>query len=281
MKKIKLKNITCILLLLITGLFIASCAQKSNKPVDTTIAVGPPCQFSLPKIGIYENANNNIFLLKNFYTFNIKNIDLNEDEDTSIDIIKDDMINIDKYQEIVNEYIQNGNRLSKTPEDDWAPNEIHFYPRLSGHFDNVVMQEGDIILNGPPLDFCGYGFIGIYSSDGKLKYAMINDAYKDYYFDGLTIKVEPGKPIACYGNESICEVQVDYRINDETFTLGTNEEYSPKDKPIKLVNSVYATVGKDGELIRNMDIKNGPKRNVDVGKYVSYTLHFVEKPAKV
>ena len=284
MKNSKLKNGIWMLSLLIIGLLIASCAAKvpeeprktpSGKvnPSFDTPPVSGSCAMSYPKIGTFNEVvpdkSKGIFTflsMENARTFNIKDIDIIGDDGSSISLIDNNKISIDKYEKLVQDYIKNIDQFSVVPKDDWIPNEVGIF---TDFFNKINIQKGDIITNGPPMGFCDYGFLGIFTPGGKLKYVEIRDSYKDsawydgYSYKGETIEVEPGKQLDC--GHYTCTVQADFKVNEEQFSLSIGESYNPKSEIIKSITLLYASVGKEGAPI----LSDG-----GAGKQVIYVIEF-------
>lgn len=237
MKALKLLLILLLPLLFANTAFALSCALPPQR-------IGVVVDFK-PENSYYT------ILLKDVQSFEISNI------------LKNDFYSIDEYENIVQNYID-GKKLLELPEYTWNPNSTSI-PAIA--FEKIEIKRGDILIQGPPPHICDYRFFGIFSSDGHLKYVIINDEFSDYSYNEIKIEVSPGKEIKC--NNDYCKVQVDYKVANEKFTLSLKQSYSPK-----------ATAFNSFTLL---DSSNYNPRNDDIqasdwgkGKYLTYVITFSE-----
>lgn len=141
----------------------------------------------LPKIGIISEISNH-FSLDNVKSF-----------ETQDNIVKNNIYSIDEYVNIVQKYI-NGETLLELPNKQSPhnsetnlpePNDVSISKRA---FEKIKVNQGDILIQGPPLHNCKNSFYGFFSSKGVQKYIVIDGNISDQYsYQGLEISTEPIK----------------------------------------------------------------------------------------
>lgn len=217
----------------------------------TTLALS--CAPTSEKIGIIsdislKNSELNI-KLKNIKSFDSSNI------------FKNHIFSVDEYKNIVQKYI-NGEKLLELP--NLMDLNLEYIPK------NLNVSQGDIYIKGPPFHICNYGFEGIYSSTGQLKYAIINDSFQNYNYKGKDIKIKPGKQYNCKKN--LCKVHVNYSIDNEKFSLNIDQSYHPKTKHFDSIT-----------LLDSSNYNEGKNKIFDwgMGKFHNSVITFSDKPKNI
>ena len=133
-------------------------------------------------------------------------------------------------------------------------------------FNRAQIKNGDIIINGPPFHVCSYGFTGLFTREGVLKSAIVNDSYQDYSYRNSKLEVEAGRELECDNNDR-CKMEVNFKLDGTLFKLSPGQSYKPTGSSI---NSIF--------LLDSSDLK---KRSDGIkvfdwgfGTYVTYVLDF-------
>lgn len=192
-------------------------------------------------------------LLDNVYTF-----------DTS-DFATNQIISIDRYVNTVDAYIKNNFRLS---ENEYA-NKISLSTKV---LDKISLQKGDIIITGPQLHVCSYGFSGLFTRSGKLQYAAVNDSYGDYSYRNSKLIVEAGKELECDKNDR-CKMEVNYQLDGKSFRLSPGQSYAPTGNSIKSI-----TLLDSGDLKKRSD--GTTMFDWGMGTYVNHIFSFQDSEIK-
>ncbi len=187
------------------------------------------CAEAFPVIGVVDNIKKEEYFYKisldRAYTFDPSDF-LNEDQTYSID----------KYAGIVGSYVANNFELSEKPKSEFTLykkfNELNFTEKI---VKATSLKAGDIIINGPPMHVCSYRFSGIFSPDGKLRTAVINDNYQDYSYEDSKLMVDPGEELKCDGGDR-CDVEVNFKLDGKSFTLSPGESYKVDKGAIKAIH---------------------------------------------
>lgn len=227
---------------------------KINPLLDNA-PVASSCARSYPKVGTFNEVVLDSSGGSPFTQISINNARTFETNG----INNDGIFNIDKYEDIAREYIKNNDKFAEVPKDDWTQNEVKIFTEA---IDKINIQKRGVIVNGIPINFCVYGFLGTFSPEGKIKYAVIRDTYGSYSYKGEIIEVEPGGQGEC--GQYTCTVQANFKSSKEVFTLSGGESYKLKSDVIKSITLLYASVGKEG----------APALSVDLSKQVIYIIEF-------
>lgn len=242
--KIKLFSLV-FLIVLILGVF----------PIQNVSALS--CIPTFPLVGIVSNislkeAYTEVALDK-FYTFNNSDWGVNN------------AISIDRYENIVKEYVRNNFRLSEKPTTEYTGWVSEISVPTSA-FNQTQIVKGDIIINGPPFHVCSYRFTGLFTKDGKLRSAIVNDNYQDYSYRNSKLEVEAGRELECDKND-ICKMEVNFKLDGKSFKLSPTQSYKPTGSSIKSIS-----------LLDSSDLKKRSDRAkvFDWGfrTYVTYVLDF-------
>jgi len=215
------------------------------------------CVPTFPVVGIV----NNIFVkesyteisLDKFYTFNNSDWEVNN------------TISIDRYENIVKEYVRNNFQLSEKPSSEYNERVGKISVPTSA-FNQTQIKNGDIIINGLPFHVCSYGFTGLFTRDGKLKGAIVNDSYQDYSYRDGKLEVEAGRELECDKNDR-CKMEVNFKLDGKSFKLSPPQSYKPTGsliKSISLLDSSDLKKRSDGTTVFDWGF----------GTYVTYTLDF-------
>ncbi|BCX15365.1 MAG: hypothetical protein KatS3mg097_257 [Candidatus Parcubacteria bacterium] len=220
-------------------------------------------RLSFPILGIVSDisvkGSETEIVLDKFYTFNTSDID------------NEKIISIDRYENIVKEYIENNFQLPEKPslqDNDPTSKDIInkvFIP--TNAFKQIQIDKNDIIINGPPFYVCTYRFTGIFTKDGKLKSAIINDNYQDYSYRNNKLEVEAGKELECY-EHNICKIEVNFKLDDKSFNLSPPQLYKPTGSSIKSISLLDSSSIKKGNDGRPVVFDWG------LNTYVTYVLNF-------
>ena len=213
------------------------------------------CDFTSPMIGKYNSIDSNY----NWQTMNLDDVKpIKPNYSTS------KIYSIDDYQKIVDDYV-NGN-LTKIDSVHRVSNKIYINEEA---LRIVNLNKGDIIVQGPPMNVCGYGFLGVFNTEGELKYAVINDKFNDYSYKGKNIIVDSGKQNSC--SEDHCNVSLDVNVDNIEFSFLANES--------KTVEGMKFT------LLKAQDYKekDADKEVIDwgLGKYARYVIDFGVEEEKI
>jgi hypothetical protein len=160
-------------------------------------------------------------VLDKFYTFNNSDWGVN------------DTISIDRYENIVKEYVKNNFKLTEKPTSEYS----EWVGKISvptSAFNQTQIKNGDIIINGPPFHVCSYRFTGLFTRDGKLRNAIVNDSYQDYSYRNSKLKVEAGRELECDKNDR-CKMEVNFNLDGKAFKLIPGQSYKPTANPIKSI----------------------------------------------
>ena len=189
-----------------------------------------------------------------WYEISLENIKSFESEEIS---------SIDEYKNIVGKYMRDEGLSEHHPS-----NRNYNITLISVEaFQKVEIETGDILIQGLAFPLESYGFVGIFSSDGQLKYAFIDGHFKNYSYHGTEIKVTPGREIKCYETH-LCSVQVDYSVGNEEFTLSPSQEFTPNKRlfdSLTLLKSLNYEQGYEDTFILNVLVPS-----------VSYVINFSE-----
>ena len=216
------------------------------------------CIQTFPVIGIVNSVSVKEsyaeIVLDKFYIFNNSDWGIN------------DTISIDRYENIVKEYVRNNFQLSEKPASEYNE-RINKISVPKNAFNQTQIKNGDIIINGPPFHGCSYRFTGLFTKDGKLKNAIVNDSYQDYSYRNSKLEVEAGKELQC-DNNNRCKMEVNFKLDGKAFKLSPGQSHKPTANPIKSVS-----------LLDSSDLKkrsNGTTVFNDwgFGTYVTYVLDF-------
>lgn len=190
--------------------------------------------------------------LADFYTFQIDNL------------MADKTYNIDQYEKIIQEYSSNDFKQFTKPDSDhleragWMTMTYESYKKA-----NIII--GDIVINGPPSHVCSYGFTGQFTTDGKIKNAIIYDNFNDYSYHDNKIEVTSGKELTCESDK--CKMSVNFNLNNSSFNLNPGESK-------KLTNNSISSV----TLLDSSNMKKSKDGSTpfDWGfnTYASYILNF-------
>ena len=175
-------------------------------------------------------------------------------------------ISIDEYENIVKEYVRNNFQLSDRPPSEYK-DSVGKISIPTSAYNQIQIKNGDIIINGPPFHVCSYGFTGIFTRDGKLKNAIVNDDYQDYSYRNSKLVVKPGKKLECNGLlVERCKMEVKFNLDGKAFKLTPGQSYKPTAKPIKsifLLDSSDRKKRSDGTVV-----------DFGMNTYVTYVLDF-------
>lgn len=221
------------------------------------------CVQTFPVVGIVNNVSvkesYTEIVLDKFYTFNNSDWGVN------------DTISIDRYENIIKEYVRNNFQLSEKPVSEYNK-WINKISVPTSAFNQAQIKNGDIIINGPPFHVCSYRFTGLFAKDGKLKSAIVNDSYQDYSYHNSKLEVEVGRELECDKND-ICKMEVNFKLDGKSFKLSPDQSYKPTGSSIKSIS-----------LLESSDLK---KRNdgttmFDWGfsTYITYVLDFSDSIIK-
>lgn len=169
--------------------------------------------------------------------------------------------NIDVYVDLVKNYIKGGYQLpeSKTLFMNKG-NDIATLHTAS--LEKIAIENGDIILNGPPGNNCNYAFTGIFSKEGELRYAEIDGNQHAYLFNNTKLTAKFGRKIKC--EKDSCIKKADFTFGGESFTLKPGESYAPKDGPIATIS-----------LIHTLEYKKGIRS--PLGNIICYVISFARE----
>jgi hypothetical protein len=217
------------------------------------------CVETFPLIGtvssITENTPFTEVTLDRFYMFD------------GSDFFIDDAISIDRYENIVQEYVRNNFQLSEIPSSTY----VEWLNKISiptNAFNKIQITDSDIIINGPPHHVCSYRFTGSFTKDGKLKHVIINDNYQDYSYLDSKLDVDPGKELEC-GDNNVCKMEVNFTIDGDPFTLSPGQSHIPLSgefKSISLIDSSDLKAMPDGTTLFDWGFNT----------HVTYVLEFSE-----
>lgn len=192
-------------------------------------------------------------VLDKFYTFNNSDWGVN------------DTVSIDRYENIVKEYVRNNFQLTEKPSSEY--NEwVGKISVPTSASNQTQIKNGDIIINGSPFHACSYRFTGLFTRDGKLRNAIVNDSYQDYSYRNSKLVVEAGKELECDKNDR-CKMEVNFNLDGKAFKLTPGQSYKPTANPIKsifLLDSSDLKKRSDGTTVFDWGF----------GTYVTYVLDF-------
>ena len=192
-------------------------------------------------------------VLDKFYTFNNSDWDVN------------DTISIDRYENIVKEYVRNNFQLTEKPSSEYNERVGKISVPTSAS-NQTQIKNGDIIINGSPFHACSYRFTGLFTRDGKLRNATVNDSYQDYSYRNSKLVVEAGKELECDKNDR-CKMEVNFNLDGKAFKLTPGQSYKPTANSIKsifLLDSSDLKKRSDGTTVFDWGS----------GTYVTYVLDF-------
>jgi len=204
------------------------------------------CQQTFPRIATIEdvqllNEQTQDVNLKWVYTY--KSTRINSGEGVTIDI--------DKYQEIVNEYVNNEldefEKASEVENNGWNYEKIILPIQVARRME---FEAGDIIITGPPFEICDYRFMGVFSEEGEIKYTYINDSFNSNQYKGSQIKSEPADPVQCQGYS--CQVKANVYIDGQSSTIVPGQTKDFTDglaKFVTLIDAIYPQKGVDSESL--------------------------------
>lgn len=214
------------------------------------------CAPTFPVVGIVNNISvkesYTEIALDRFYTFD------------SSDWRVNDAISIDRYENIVKEYVRNNFQLSEKPPSEYD----RWVGKISvptSAFNQTRIKNGDVIINGQPFHVCSYRFTGLFTRDGKLKSAIVNDNYQDYSYHNSRLEVEAGRELECENGR--CKMEVNFNLDGKSFKLLPSQSYKPVGSSIKsisLLDSSDLKKRSDGEGMFDWGF----------GTYVIYVLDF-------
>jgi len=205
-------------------------------------------------------------VLDKFYALNTSDWGINDtiSVDTSGWVVND-TISIDRYENIVKEYVRNNFQLTEKPSSEY--NEwVGKISVPTNAFNQTQIKNGDITINGPPFHVCSYRFTGLFTRDGKLRNAIVNDSYQDYSYRNSELAVEAGKELECDKNDR-CKIEVNFNLDGKAFKLTPGQSYKPTANPIKsifLLDSSDLKKRSDGTTVFDWGS----------GTYVTYVLDF-------
>ena len=215
------------------------------------------CAETFPIVGIVDNItpreSYSEIGLDKFYTFNTSDWNTN------------DTYSIDRYENIVEEYVGNNYQLSEKPSSEYNErvNKVSIPTKA---LDQAQIKIGDIIINGPPFHVCSYRFTGVFAKDGKLRVAVVDDSYQDYSYRNSKLEVEAGKELECDNNDR-CKIEVNYRLDGKSFRLSPGQSHKPTGSTIKSIS-----------LLDSSDLKRRSDGTTvfdwGFGTYVTYILDF-------
>lgn len=217
------------------------------------------CAETFPIVGIVNNISAKELYtgltLDKFYTFDNSDWNVNN------------TISIDRYENIVKEYIRNNFQLSDKPPFEYGEYAGKISVPTSA-FNKAQIAKGDIIINGPPFHVCSYGFTGLFTRDGRLKSAIVNDDYQDYSYRNSELEVEARRELECNKNDR-CKMEVNFKLNGKSSKLSPGQSYKPTGSSIKSIS-----------LLDSSDLKkrSGGTTVFDwgIGTYVTYVLDFAD-----
>ncbi len=151
---------------------------------------------------------------------------------------------IEQYEAIVTKYIQNNFKLDQTPPPDTSNRMFSIIVVPSESLSFITVKPGDIVMNGPPDKACIYGFTGIFTNQGKLTSAIVQDWYSDYSIRNTTLAVSPGRNLECEDRGNLCTVTTNFQLDEKHFQLSPGESYEMADGPITSIRLVKSTVHK-------------------------------------
>lgn len=184
------------------------------------------CVQSFPVVGIVSDVSvtesYTEIVLDKFHTFSGADWGINN------------TISIDQYENIVREYIKNNFQLSEelSSEHDGRVGKISV---PTGAFNQTQIKNGDVIINGPPFHVCDYRFTGLFTRDGELRSAIVNDNYRDYSYRDSKLEVETGKELECDKNDK-CQIEVNFKLDGESFSLSPGQSYMSTESSIKAIS---------------------------------------------
>lgn len=150
-------------------------------------------------------------------------------------------ISIDRYENIVKEYVRNNfqpsekHRLQPSGYNEWASKWGGKISVPTSAFNQVQIVKGDIIIKGPPFRVCRYRFTGLFTRDGRLKSAIVNDNYQDYSYRNSKLEVKVGRVLECDKNDR-CKMEVNFKLDGKSFKLSPAQSYKPTGSSIKSVS---------------------------------------------
>lgn len=215
------------------------------------------CAETFPVVGTVSNITAKEpymeIVLDRFYTFD------------NSDWYVNNTYSIDRYENIVKEYVRNNYKLSEKPSSEYNKwvNKISIPTKA---FSQTQIKNGDIIINGPPFHVCSYRFTGVFAKDGKLRSAVVNDSYQDYSYRNSKLGVEVGREIECDSNDR-CKMEVNFNVDGKSFILSPGQSHKPTGsmiKSISLLNSSDLKKRSDGTTVFEWGL----------GTYVTYVLNF-------
>ena len=227
----------------------------STFPIQNAQALS--CIQTFPIVGIVSSIStkesDTEITLDKFYTFDNSDWNVNNS------------ISIDRYENIVKEYIGNNFQLSEKPSSEY--NEwISKISVPTSAFNQTQIKNGDVIINGPPFHVCNYRFTGLFSKDGNLRSAIVNDSYQDYSYRNSKLEVEAGRELECDKNDR-CKMEVNFKLDGKSFNLSPGQSYKPTVngiKSISLLDSSDLKKRSDGTTVFDWGL----------GTYVTYVLDF-------
>ena len=213
------------------------------------------CVPTTPMIGIVSSISTDEFYaeitMEKSYIFDKSDWDVNKP------------ISIDRYEDIVKEYVRNNFQLSEKAPPDYKGVNIISVP--IGAFNQAQIKNGDVIINGPPYYVCTYRFTALFSKEGNLRSAIVDDSYQDYSYRNSKLKVKKGKELECDKN-SRCKFEVNFKLDGISFNLSPGQSYKRTAGWIKSIS-----------LLDSSDVKNRSNDTVtnwDFGTSVLYVLDF-------
>lgn len=235
-------------------------------PLQAQKAQALSCIATQPRIGtleeVREGPERSLELgLKWVYTF--KPTRINEGEGIVIDL--------DKYKEIVREYIDDDLELfeqASTQEEliSWDYNTLVLPPQSSAH---MTFESGDIIVEGPPFHLCDYRLRAVFDSEGSLKYSYVEDPYNSYQFQGTEIHFEAGRSIACQGYG--CQVQAKISVGSDRVSFEPGETKTFESSLVESITLIDARAPESGIDAERLFPWGG-------GKMISHIISFNQRP---
>ncbi len=221
------------------------------------------CVQTFPVVGVVSSITSKEsyteIVLDKFYTFDNSDWNINE------------TYSIDRYENIVKEYVKNNYQLSEKPSSEYSE-RLNLISVPTKALERVQLKNGDIIIKGPPFHVCNYRFSGVFTKDGKLQYAIVNDSYQDYSYRNSKLVVTVGKELECDKNDK-CKMEVNYQLDGKSFRLSPGQSYTPTGSMIKFVALLDSSDLKKRSDGMTMD-------DWGMGTYVNHIISFQDSEIK-